>query len=249
MKIAEFALLGGCVAAHNRGEKLRFLTLTEDPKKPLDIPKLGFAWNRLRLDLKRSGFLSEYGAVVELTKKRKRPHLHILLTGAFMPRPVLSEKVTRAGFGPIFDIRAVRVREGDAGTDPAAVAYICKELAGYVAKQRKGDEMAKFVAARRRPVRLSRGFYPGGMARAEKELLEFWREDDAEQDTGPWWFVMGDPGGVLTVQGKTADGKTFKVTDTGYRRGGGLPSDASKGGSTRQQGEPTEASERREAAA
>ena len=74
-KVAEYMVLSGMLDAHKRGEKVRFLTLTEDPKRPLKVSDLSAAWNRLRTNLKDLGKLQEYAAVVEATS-RGRPPAH-----------------------------------------------------------------------------------------------------------------------------------------------------------------------------
>lgn len=213
--ILRYMALAGCVHQHNEGHRLRFITLTEDPKRPLDVPELSKAWNRLRTDFVRQGVLNEYCAVVETTKKG-RPHLHAICTGKYIKQWKLSEAAERHGFGPVADIRKVNMDPDADPNDPSAALYIVKEVAGYVTKQRQEDELGKLTNKRRRPMRTSRGFYPGGMKRAKEELAALWLEDEDgedQRDKGPWFFVIGDAGGTLTIRGKTEDGEPFQRKD------------------------------------
>jgi hypothetical protein len=70
------------------------------------------------------------------------------------------------------DIRAVRSGEASDPTDRRAAAYVSKELAGYVSKQ-KTDALRSKTATRRRPLRCSRGW---GLSMAE---------------AGSWWCRRG----------------------------------------------------------
>ena len=214
-RVAEYLALAGMVSAHNRGERLRFITLTEDPKNPLDVPKLSACWNRLRTTLTRSGVLDQYCSVVETTSKQ-RPHMHLVATGSYIPQWKLAKLAQGAGFGRVVDIRAVDMDPESQST--GAAGYIAKELSAYVSKQKKGDALGRLVAKRRRPMRTSRGWYPGGMKRAEKELLALCSFDDEKRDKGPWWFVIGDAGSTLTIRGTDeATGEAFEVKDIGHR--------------------------------
>lgn len=213
MQVCQFYVLAGMIEAHNRGDRLRFATLTEDPKKPLDVPQLSKAWNRLRTNLKDLGLLDEYISCVEVTKK-SRPHLHLVLTGKFIPQRKLSQLAEKAGFGRVADIRAVEMDPEKDGK--SAAGYIAKEISGYLSKT-KTEGLGKLVATRRRPLRASRGWYPGGMKRAEKELLSSFLDDleEGEKDNGPFFFVIGDPAGTLSIRGTGPSGETFRVRDRG----------------------------------
>lgn len=211
--IAQYLVLAGAVSHFNAGERIRFATFTEDPKNPLDVPALSAAWNRLRTNYRKQGIISEYAATIETTSAG-RPHLHALMTGSYVKQWKLSAAAERAGFGRVADIRAVDMSPGATGEH--SVAYICKELAGYVSKQNTSDELGKLTRKRRRPLRCSRGWYPGGMARAREELAALWLEDedgDDRRDRGEWLFVIGDPSGTLTIRGKDEDGQPFAFRD------------------------------------
>lgn len=207
-KVASYLVLAGMLAAHEQGKRVRFLTLTEDPNKPMQIADLSAAWNRMRTRLKDEGKLDEYATVVECTK-RGRPHLHVVFTGEFVKQWKLSSWAERAGFGRVVDIRLVDFDPANQSGSIRAASYVAKELAGYVSKA-KGEAVGKLVAKRRRPLRTSRGWYPGGMKRAEKELLE---AADFDTDLGDFFFVIGADGEALRISGKTPTGVPFSVTD------------------------------------
>lgn len=179
------------------------------------------AWNRVRAALKSSGDLNEYASVIEFQEREGQasgsaPHLHVLMTGRYIPQRRLSElAVGRVGtgsgrFGAITDIRAVR------GTgSESAVEYLTKQLAGemaaYVSKV-KGEQLKKKrveeAAAKRvqvRPVRLSRGWYPGGFAAAEKVArLELFGHGESSQVIDDWQVWMQKEDGSFQRLGKAS---------------------------------------------
>jgi hypothetical protein len=167
----------------------------------MDIASLYLAWNRLRASLKRK-YLDEYVSVVETTASGAL-HLHVLATGRYVPQRTLSRLAAKAGFGRIADVRAVRQGRTLADDDPRAADYVAKQLAGYVTKERTDGLNAK-TAARRRPMRRSRGW---GMSLAEAESLvvEMWRDGTssapADKDDGPWVIVHELADGSLLLRG------------------------------------------------
>ena len=216
-KVASYLVLAGMLEANKEGKRVRFLTLTEDPKKPMQIADLSAAWNRMRTRLKDEGKLDQYASVVECTS-RGRPHLHVVFTGEFVPQRKLSAWAETAGFGRVADIRQVDFDAANQEGSKRAASYVAKELAGYVSKA-KGDGVGKLVAKRRRPLRTSRGWYPGGMKRAEAELLQsVWSETGFEPDKGDFFFVIGADGETLRISGRTPTGETFSMTDRAERR-------------------------------
>lgn len=210
-KVAEYMVLSGMLDAHKRGEKVRFLTLTEDPQKPMKVADLSAAWNRLRTNLKDLDKLEEYAAVVEATS-RGRPHLHVVFTGDYVPQRQLSKLAEKAGFGRVADIRLVDF-DPNQQEEMKAASYIAKELSGYMSKS-KSAAAGQLVAKRRRPVRASRGWYPGGMARAKRELLQtVWARTGFEPDEGDFFFVCALENGNLRIQGRTPNGEVFSMVD------------------------------------
>jgi hypothetical protein len=194
----------GIARAWLRGDLVRFLTLTSPGSDPLSIKALYEAWNRVRTTLRKSGELREYLAVIELQERDGgAPHLHIMATGEYIAQRRLSELANGAGFGPIADIRAVR----DTGPRSAS-AYLVKSLAAYATKSNAGAlaERVKVEGGtkrrRTRPVRTSRGWYPGGMKAAEIAVLKQMGCAQDEPDPGPWFMVVRDVNGNIHTLSK-----------------------------------------------
>jgi hypothetical protein len=170
------------------------------------MPELGASWNRLRSILKKQQLLKEYVTVVEL-QERAEPHLHVIATGEYIPQKKLAAWGEQSGFGRCSDIRAVR------GTGPRSITgYVLKqlsnELAGYVTKARVSqlkERAANDGHAKRkqvRPVRVSRGWYPGGLKAAEQAALRDLSElmgREEESDPGPWFVVLKRADGGVSV--------------------------------------------------
>lgn len=194
--IARRAIEVGQTRAFARNERVRFLTLTDAAAGLMSVADLYAAWNRLRLNLKRGGYLAEYAAALEV-QERGALHLHLLATGSYLPVRKLSELAARAGFGPIVDIRAVK-RDGPESVKNSA-AYVAKELAGYVMKDGKG--LAEKTRVRRRPVRFSRG-WGCSLGAAQKLIAEEMAEERGEgADPGPWVVLRIAPDGTLIPTG------------------------------------------------
>jgi hypothetical protein len=175
---------------------VRFVTLTDDAAGEMDARGLYDAWQRLALRLRRRGLLGEYVGAVEL-QERGALHLHLLMAeaargGGYIPQADLSTWANASGFGPVCDVRAVE-RAALAGSGSPA-DYLTKgfqangeavELAGYVAKSGAAEAAKMKVSERVRPLRVSRGWYGGGLRAAEAEVLKMWGNDQ-ERDPGPW---------------------------------------------------------------
>ncbi len=193
--IARRAIEVGQSKAFARGERIRFITVTDDGKGEMRVSDLYDSWNRLRLILKRGGYLNEYAAALEV-QGRGALHLHLLATGSYVPVRELSRLAARAGFGPVVDVRAVK---GDGDEDAKnSAAYVAKELAGYVMKD--GKSLADKTAVRRRPVRFSRGW--GCSLGAAQKLIasEIAEARDSEADPGPWVVVRVTSDGSLVTR-------------------------------------------------
>ncbi len=176
---------GGVEAAWERGEIVRFLTLTAPPDG-MTLREVYAGWNRVKGVLKYRGLLRECAAVVEL-QQRGEPHLHLLATGEYIPQKELSRIVQgRPGcagrFGGIADIRAHEHPVRGTG-DKSAVGYMLKsvgsEMAGYVAKASPVERsrmrgVSPFTVTRLRPIRQTRGWYPGGLAEAGRQVRAEW---------------------------------------------------------------------------
>lgn len=203
---ARLIVATGIGGAFGRGERVRFVTLTDGLVSELDdngapvmremtVADLYAAWNRLRGKLRRKGVLHEFAAVVE-TQGNGRLHLHVLMTGRYLAQRRLSEFAKKAGFGPIADIREVKAQHAD---ERRSAAYVSKEMAGYATKG-KAEALAAKTAVRRRPLRQSRGWCGLSMRDAERLAVREWGTSIEETDEGPWAFVQVLGDGSLRVR-------------------------------------------------
>jgi hypothetical protein len=190
----------------------------------MGLPQLYSSWNRLRTTLRKSGELAQYCAVVELgSASRPEPHLHVLATGRYIPQARLSLLAESAGFGRIADIRAIK----DTG-DSRAIGYVSKQLVEQVerylvkaeatslAVKTASDGGAKRVQVR--PLRLSKGWYPGGFKAAEKTVAQrvaAQMDREAEpMDPGPWYLVVKRLDGELSVVTRPKSAELIGDADT-----------------------------------
>lgn len=139
----------------------------------------------------RTSYLAEYALVLEIgSKGQRRLHAHVIFTGRYIPQRRLSAWARKCGFGRVTDIREV------ATGDAQEVARYAAKLAWYGAKA--GEAAAKLKRRSRtrlRPLRTSRGWYPGGLRRVEEELGI--RTSGGSSDPGPWVLIQRDPSGVI----------------------------------------------------
>jgi len=193
---AELRFRRGMELAAARGERVRFMTLT-DGSGDLDMAALYAAWNRLAARLRRADLLQEYAAVVE-AQASGRLHLHVLMTGQFIAQRRLSRMAAECGFGRIADIR-----EMDSGK--AGVAASARYMVKYLAKQEADSERVAAVAAaavrRVRPVRCSRGWGPS-QRDAEREVVRRWMAERGASPKPP----LPDPQWVLVLRGRGDSG-------------------------------------------
>jgi hypothetical protein len=188
----------GCERAFARGERVRFVTLTDGSAGEMTVRDVYESWNRLRTALRKADLLREYAAVIETTDAGAL-HLHALTTGRYLPQRELSSRAIRAGFGRVADIRAVKCSDGDAHD---TAGYVAKQVAAYVSKERAESLRAK-TARRRRPLRCSRG-WGLSLAEAEREVVRLWRADGTDEeppsDVGPWVLIFKHTDGSLTLR-------------------------------------------------
>lgn len=192
--VAVAALLyNGVEQAWANGERVRLVTLTDGSGTGMSVADISAAWEKLAKLLKRGGpapprppsgsgaaeqaawreackrrqpYLDEYALVLEVgTNGKEQLHGHVLMTGRFIFQADLSRWAAACGFGRVADVR--EVRQGDA---EEVSGYTAKQLAGYASKTGQALALAERAAERLRPVRLSRGWYGGGLRRAEEEL-------------------------------------------------------------------------------
>lgn len=209
----------GIVVAFQRGERVRFLTLTDGtPHGTMTVQQLSEAWDDLARLLRRGGpapsrpsrgsgraaqeqwrkqckarrsFLSDYVVVLEVgTRGQRRWHAHVVYTGRYIPQRRLSAWARQCGFGRVVDVREVA-----AGNAEEIAAYAAK-LAWYGAKAAEAVAKMKGRTVKRlRPIRPSRGWYPGGMRQVEADLGL--RRRAKSDDPGPWVLIRHDGTGHI----------------------------------------------------
>lgn len=194
----------GIQMAWTRGERLRFMTLTDGRSGAMTVADLYAAWNKLRTRLTRDRsdgrYVTGYAAVVEV-QKRGALHLHVLTTGRYIPQKQLVGMARAAGFGRCTDIREVKHTASEDSTESAM--YVTKQLAGYLTKQEVAALSAK-TAVRRRPLRTSHGWAGGlTLTKAEAWLGDQIREEvGATKDEGPFAFVQVLADGGYWIRGR-----------------------------------------------
>ena len=182
------------------------MTLTDGSAGTMTVAGLYEAWNKLRTRLTRERkggrYVNEYAAVVEV-QTRGALHLHVLMTGRYVPQRKLAGMAMDAGFGRCTDIR--EVKPSAAGDAPGSSAYVTKQLAGYLTKQ-AAAALGEKTAVRRRPLRSSRGWAGRlSLREAERQLADELRDAIAEQtdeqkDDGPFAFVQVCANGSVLVR-------------------------------------------------
>lgn len=186
----------GIETAWVAGERVRFMTLTDDSAGTKTVREFYDAWNKLRTrltrDRKGGPYVTEYAAVIEV-QTRGALHLHVVMTGRFIPQRLLVPMAKATGFGRCTDIR--EVKRTIARDKPGSAEYVTKQLAGYLTKQ-AAAALSEKTNVRRRPFRASRGWAGGlSLRKAEHQMAEDMRDQVAAQtgedrDTGPFAFVQ-----------------------------------------------------------
>jgi hypothetical protein len=209
--VAVAALLyNGIERAWDEGERVRLVTLTDGSGAGMTVAEVSAAWDKLAKLLKRGGpaptrptagegaaaqaawrrackqrisYLSEYAMVLEVGGKGNRQlHAHVLMTGRYIYQAGLSRWAASCGFGHVADVR--EVKRGDAAE---VGGYAAKQLAGYASKTGQALALADRAEERLRPVRLSRGWYGGGLRKTEEELGL--RPPSDRQPQGNWFII------------------------------------------------------------
>lgn len=114
-----------CLSGLKMPGTYRLVTLTSSLEAVAAGKNIQESFRALLGRMRRRNLCSGYVKVAEFTKAG-RPHLHILMRGAYIPQWWLSEVWNRIHMSPIVDVRAVRGRAGAAG-----------ELAKYLSKDSK----------------------------------------------------------------------------------------------------------------
>lgn len=175
-------------------ETVVFLTFTDTAEGAMDLPALRRRWDNTRRRLQRMWGATDYALVVE-RQARGALHPHVCIQVDPHVAAELLDRRSRSsyrrrmhelrpaaeslGWGQMVD--AVTVSGGDF---PQVSRYAAKSLSGYATKEAKA--YFKSVGAKRiRPVRLSRGWFPGGLTRARDAVLARERMSDSRLQ-GTW---------------------------------------------------------------
>ena len=180
---AKRAIESGLIRSYIEAEcdRVVFLTLTEPARAELDLPQFGRRWNATRVRLGRMWGAEQYACSVEL-QDRGAFHPHVCLQVAPEVAADLVDRSSRAsyrrrmhelrpaaeslGWGQMVD--AITINTLD---DREKVArYSAKSLAGYATKE-TAERFKRAGAKHVRPLRLSYGWIPGGLAAARAHVL------------------------------------------------------------------------------
>lgn len=166
---------------HKGDAPVVFLTLTDTARGSLTYRGLRGQWDKTRKRLQRTWGAGDYALVAEL-QARGALHPHVCLEVAPEVARDLRDRSTRASYRRrMHELRPMAVDLGwgsmvdavtiDAVEDRERIArYAAKSVAGYATKESK--ELLKRKGAKKvRPLRLSRGWYPGGLAAAREWVL------------------------------------------------------------------------------
>lgn len=162
------------------GERAIFLTLTEPANASLDMPGLHRRWKATRKRLARTWGMTEYGYVAEF-QQRGALHPHVFAIVSDQVAGDLRDRRSRSSYRRrMHELRPMAQSLGwgqmvDAVTIDVAQAaemgqYGAKALTAYATKE-TAARFKEAGAQRVRPVRLSRDWYPGGLAKARTDVL------------------------------------------------------------------------------
>lgn len=193
-RAAREVLVGGLEAAWDRGERSRLITLTAPPAG-MNMRQVYEGWNRVRQSLTNRGLLTGYAGTIETQKRQGGLHLHLLTTGDYIPQQRLSEIAqgrpgSKGRFGPVVDIRAVR-NTGRRSAAGYLLKQVADDIAGYVSKAATPEHarlrlISPVRSKRLRPLRLSRGWYPGGLSAAAKVVTAEWSKGAPPIQADDW---------------------------------------------------------------
>lgn len=176
-----------------------WLTLTDTSTGELDLPGLRERWNATVKRLRRMWGAGQYALAVEF-QARGALHPHVCVEVPEQVAGDLRDRTSRSsyrrrmhelrpmaeslGWGQMVD--AVAIAEWRDGQRVAR--YAAKSVAGYATKE-AAERFKRAGAKKVRPVRLSRGWVPGGLAGVRERLLG----RDAMADTrieGKWERIL-----------------------------------------------------------
>lgn len=194
---ARHAIRSGVIRGMIAGASPIFVTLTEPARATLDMAGFRRRWGATVKRLQRLWGVSEYAVALEF-QERGALHPHAVMWADPGVGRDLLDRRTRAsyrrrmhelrpmarelGWGQMVDAKTI---EGEKGAEEVG-KYGAKNVADYATKE--AAKRFKQIGARRiRPVRLSRGYYPGGLAAAMEKVREGLRPaEESGRDHGPF---------------------------------------------------------------
>lgn len=195
------ALQDGVCRAHENGQRVRHLVLT-DGSGDLDFAGFYAAFTkRLMPRLRRAGYVEKYAVALEVQPASARRRGHVLLVepagaNGYIPKPALDKMTSECGFGwawisEVKDIPAVGASLADYFTKGVAGATTVPskavgEIGSYMAKAQEMAQLAGLAGQRLRPFRVSCNWKPS-LADAAHTLRD--EMYGAASDDGPWHVV------------------------------------------------------------
>ena len=181
------AICRGAKDGRPPGWDATFLTFTEPATATLDVAGFSRRQEATLKRMRRRGWIGQSATVVEF-QRRGALHAHVIAHSPIALCNQLEDRRSRSSYR--FRMNELRPMLVDLGWGPVcdavAVAgfgetsnYMAKSLSSYLSKQ--AQRAFKDLGAERiRPVRLSRGWYPGGLMQAQKDVKI------GQPDAGPW---------------------------------------------------------------
>lgn len=178
-KAVEWGLIDRYVK--RRSDRVIWLTLTDTSTATMDLAQLGHRWRATAKRLRRMWGASEYLVSVEF-QARGALHPHVCIEVADQVAEDLTDRTSRAsyrrrmhelrpmaeslGWGQMVDAVTIDTLGGREEIG----RYAAKDLSGYATKEAK-ERFKRAGAKHIRPIRLSYGWMPGGLAEARRLVL------------------------------------------------------------------------------
>lgn len=189
----ESGMVRRCI--ERRRDCVVWLTLTDTREGRLDLPGLTKQWDKTVLWLRRNWGATEYALSREF-QDRGALHPHCAIAVDDQVADDLANRRSRASYRRrMHELRPMAERHGwgqmvdavtvDGIADMQKVArYAAKSVAGYATKE-AAEKFKRAGAKYVRPVSLSRGWYPGGLAAARQHVLGQPKMEESRVD-GAW---------------------------------------------------------------
>lgn len=184
----------------HREDRVIWLTLTDRAVAEMDLAALARRWKATVKRLQRTWGATDYALSVEF-QGRGALHPHVCIEVDRQVAIDLTDRKSRSsyrrrmhelrpiaedlGWGQMVDAVTIATGEGS-----AIAKYAAKSVAGYATKQAK-ERFKEAGALRVRPIRLSHGWFPGGLAAAREHVLS--SERMAAEKLGGTWERIAKP--------------------------------------------------------